>query len=398
MTAPLVLVTDGDQRAALAITRSLGKAGYRVLVAGPATRSLASVSRWAEGGVAAHRGDGHPAAFVDAIAEIVRSRQVAVVLPVTEASLLALLPARDRLAPALVPFATAEAFRAVSDKHEVLSRAARFGIEVPRSVRLETSGDIDAGLAEVRSFPVVVKPERSVRAGASGVARLSVVHARDAAELAAVLRALPPEAFPLQVQQRIVGPGTGLFFLIWNDRVALRFSHRRLREKPPAGGVSVYAESVAFDEALGAKALALLRSFGWEGVAMVEFKRDRDSGTPCLMEINGRFWGSLQLAIDADADFPRRLVDLALDRAGGDEPVYRVGQRCRWWWGDIDQMLTRLRRRRDDLHLPPGTPGRLRAIAEVLMPGWSPGRNEVMRWDDRAPAWFETGLWFRSLR
>jgi hypothetical protein len=36
---------------------------------------------------------------------------------------------------------------------------------------------------------------------------------------------------------------------------------------------------------------------------MVEFKDD-GVNPPCLMEINGRFWGSLQLAIDAGVDFP----------------------------------------------------------------------------------------------
>ena len=38
---------------------------------------------------------------------------------------------------------------------------------------------------------------------------------------------------------------------------------------------------------------------------MVEFKHDERDGVPKLMEINGRFWGSLQLAIDAGVDFPR---------------------------------------------------------------------------------------------
>ena len=47
----------------------------------------------------------------------------------------------------------------------------------------------------------------------------------------------------------------------------------------------------------------LLDELNWHGVAMVEFKVTED-GTPYLMEINTRFWGSLQLAIDAGVDFP----------------------------------------------------------------------------------------------
>ena len=80
------------------------------------------------------------------------------------------------------------------------------------------------------------------------------------------------------------------------------FAHRRLREKPPSGGVSVYRESVAPDPSLVARAAALLAGLGWRGVAMVEMKTDARTGTPYLMEVNGRFWGSLQLAVDAGVD------------------------------------------------------------------------------------------------
>ena len=39
---------------------------------------------------------------------------------------------------------------------------------------------------------------------------------------------------------------------------------------------------------------------------MVEYRHDPSTGRCCLMEINGRFWGSLQLAIDAGVDFVER--------------------------------------------------------------------------------------------
>jgi predicted ATP-grasp superfamily ATP-dependent carboligase len=55
----------------------------------------------------------------------------------------------------------------------------------------------------------------------------------------------------------------------------------------------------------------LLGQFDWQGVAMVEFKVEANTGTPYLLEVNGRFWGSLQLAIDAGVDFPALLVDAA---------------------------------------------------------------------------------------
>jgi protein-tyrosine-phosphatase len=57
----------------------------------------------------------------------------------------------------------------------------------------------------------------------------------------------------------------------------------------------------------------LIAALEWNGVAMVEFKLDLHTREFCLMEINGRFWGSLPLAIAAGADFPSMLLDLELD-------------------------------------------------------------------------------------
>jgi len=69
----------------------------------------------------------------------------------------------------------------------------------------------------------------------------------------------------------------------------------------------------------------------WHGVAMVEFKVSAD-GTPYLMEVNARFWGSLQLAIDAGVDFPWLLYQLATGRDVESDDDYVTGVKSRWLW------------------------------------------------------------------
>jgi len=250
---------------------------------------------------------------------------------------------------------------------------------------------VKGGLA----YPLVLKPARSIGESVGRRVKLGVRHVLHPSGLATALDALPDAAYPQLLQERVVGPGVGVFLLIWNGELKAAFSHRRIREKPPSGGVSVYRESIPLDPELLARSRALLDRFGWHGVAMIEYKLDEASGTPYLMEVNGRFWGSLQLAVDAGIDFPALLAGLAL---GEDpEPVmsYRAGVRSRWWLGDVDHLLARLRRSAVELALPPGTPGRWGALADFLTLRRS-DRNEILRRDDPGPFFHELGQWLRG--
>jgi predicted ATP-grasp superfamily ATP-dependent carboligase len=141
----------------------------------------------------------------------------------------------------------------------------------------------------------------------------------------------------------------------------------------------------------------VLRDFKWNGVAMVEYKLDAYSGVPYLMEINGRFWGSLQLAIDAGVDFPNLLVQLALGATPDSVTTYKIGVRSRWEWGDLDHLLATM------LHpsAPATTPAAMRkpqrfaAVAEFVRGFNGENRAEVFRRDDPLPFFRETVDWFR---
>ena len=279
----------------------------------------------------------------------------------------------------------------MSDKESLLATAGELGIAVPEQVALQ---DRNAEGIGRDAFPLVLKPWVSVVREAGRSRKLGVVHVADRTELEEALQALPDAAFPVLAQRRIIGPGVGIFLLRWNGTTIARFAHRRIREKPPSGGVSVYRESVAAPEAWIEQAERLLERVDWSGVAMVEFKLDEATGRPYLMEINGRFWGSLQLALDAGVDFPRLLFEAATGTPAAEVPAYRPGIRLRWEWGDLDHLLARLRKSDEALHLPPGSPSRLATIRQVLWP-WRPGeRWEVLRPGDPAPFFRETALWF----
>jgi predicted ATP-grasp superfamily ATP-dependent carboligase len=391
-----VLVTDGEQRAALAVVRSLGRAGHRVHVCAARNRSLAGVSRHAAGQHVVADPLSAPSEFATDVLELVQRLHVDVLLPIGEAALLALLPMRRELADVRLPFPDVDQFRVISDKAAVLRAAAPLGIRVPAQILLSSGDDLAALDSSRLPWPVVLKPARSVVDTGGRRLKLAVRYAATHDQLVAALADLPPSAYPLLLQQRVVGPGIGIFLLLWEGRTYAVFAHRRLREKPLSGGVSVYRESVPADSALVERSRVLLEHFRWQGVAMIEYKVDAATGEPYLMEVNGRFWGSLQLAIDAGVDFPLLLVSLACGRHPQPVLHYREGIRSRWWLGDLDQLIQRFRVSPARAPLPPDLPGRGRALFDFLTLWRSGDHGEVFRWSDPRPGIEEAVVWLQG--
>ena len=387
-----VLVTDGEQRAALAVVRSLGKAGHTLVVCSSRGRSLAGASRYCVQEVRVPDPLGDPHAFLTAVDEAIARYRVDTLIPISEPSLLAILPERERLKGVHIPFPSLDSFVRICDKAAVANAAREVGIRVPEQHVLDSPEGAEELLATGR-FPLVLKPSRSVVREGDARAKLSVIHVDGPDALRAAIRELPAAAYPVLAQERIVGPGVGVFVLIRNGKLRAAFSHTRIREKPPSGGVSVLRESAPLDPELLQRCLALLRRFQWEGVAMVECKLSEASGIPYIMEINGRFWGSLQLPIDAGVDFPR----LLLEENGSEHPVtsYEVGVRSRWEWGDVDHLLARLRRTPEELALPVGSAGRARAALDFVRAFAPRNRPEVLRLSDPRPFLRESLDWFR---
>jgi len=390
---PPVLVLDGEQRAALAVVRSLGNHGCTVHVGSSTARSLAGGSRFAASESVLPDPLAGSEAYAVAVRHLLQVSRSAVLIPTTEASTLAILERRELFAGVVTPTSDLTRFLRASDKSLVLALAAELGISVPRQWSIAPGGKPPA---EVRheQFPLVVKPSRSV-IGEDGQRHKTNVAFANSPE--ALQRILSSDAGPMLLQQRIEGPGVGVFLLRWHGQLLASFAHRRIREKPPSGGVSVCCESVALPTALLERSTALLEALDWNGVAMVEYKHDSRSGGDFLMEVNPRFWGSLQLAIDAGVDFPWLLVQAALGRLVSPVHHWRVGLRSRWLLGELDHLIARLRRSREELSLAEDAPGVLRSAASILTP-WRPRqRNDVMRVSDPVPAIREAAAWLRSL-
>lgn len=385
-----VLVTDGNERAALAVTRALGREQVEVIVGAESHRSLAGASRYCRQCIVYPSPYQEPERFVASLLDVVRKQQVDALFPVSDIAMHVLGPERSRFEGYThIPAPSAEVFQEISDKYRLMQQAVAEGVPIPDTTFVP-DGQLDRVIEDIVEFPVVVKPGCSLVKQGDRWIKTSVSYAESRGELVRLYREKPYLRQPSLIQRRVIGEGQGLFVLMKEGMPLGMFAHRRLRERPPSGGVSVLRESIALPKAMVDATLKLLQRVKWHGVAMVEFKVDATNHCPLLMEVNGRFWGSLQLAVDAGMNFPLHLLNMAM---GKSEIVprngYRIGVKSRWLLGDLDHLVMRMRKSAQALNLPPNAPSRPRALMSFCRFFERDTFYEIEHLDDLGPSWFE---------
>ena len=393
-----VLITDGNERSALAATRALGRRGIPVYVGSDSGPSLAGRSKYCADRFQYPSPWTNPGQYVDCILEAARRWNVAVLLPMTDIAVELIGERQAELGENVrVPIPSLDQYRHLSNKYDLARWAKANGVPVPESVFVP-EGDVEKVLNLITRWPVIVKPGTSLL-NESGLWKRTAVHvARNADDLIHLYADHWYLKRPSLIQQRIVGEGQGVFGLFDNGKPIVLFAHRRIREKPPGGGVSVLRESIPLVQPMTEYALRIVQSVGWHGVAMVEFKVDRESQVPFLIEVNGRFWGSLQLAVDAGVDFPLLTYELAT--AGlleSRQEGYEVGIKSRWFLGDLDQLLLRLRKSDEQLGLPSGSPTKVQALLSFMNVSDRRSKSEVFRWSDPQPGIYEGLCYLRQV-
>lgn len=257
---------------------------------------------------------------------LITSTGACALFAISESDLLQLgaMPAMIGACRLLVP--RAERFARVIDKLQTLDIARGIGLRVPQTWQPRVGEDFAAHIAAMR-YPLVAKwanpPEVIPLLDQAGLTWEKAVYLRNAEELAALLDQFTPIGHWPLIQQYCRGVGLGQMLHMRDGRATLRFQHRRLHEWPPEGGVSTLCRAEPGD-AHGAQmdlSEQLLRALDWEGPAMVEYRYDAQTGDYWLMEVNGRFWGSLPLAWHSGAYFAWESYRRAI--LGQDDPAPR---------------------------------------------------------------------------
>jgi hypothetical protein len=236
--------------------------------------------------------------------------------------------------PALAVLPPREQLEVSYDKRRTVELASKLEVPVPQTWlvrRAEESTNLPV------SFPCVVKASRE-GTGCKTVSYCSN-HAELSSATAQLLAILRGQAEVL-IQEFVNGVGFGFFALMRHGAPLRVFMHQRIREYPPSGGRSTAARAY-YSPRLKDLGVRLLSALKWHGVAMVEFKYSESRADFVLMEINGKFWGSLELGLSAGVNFGADLIRLFRGEALFYSEQYE--RDCEFYWPLDDDLLTLLK-------------------------------------------------------
>ena len=326
-----VLVTDAQMRSSLAVIRSLGKKGLDVTGAESTRFATGFFSKYCSERKVYPDPSKHPENFVSSLLDVVSKKDYRVIFPVTDVTAMLLVKNKEEFSKhTLVPLPDYEVFMRAMDKAETIRIAQDNGVLCPRTWVIDNI-DESSLACDSLPYPVVIKPR--IASGSRGITVCQSSH-----ELRLKFPKVVAAYGPCLIQEYIPSGGEelGVYVLFnYDSKMRAVTVQKRLRSYPISGGPSTLRETVKKPELIEI-ADRLLRALGWWGVAMVEFRVDPRDGQPKLMEVNPRWWGSLQLSILSGIDFPYLLYKLVTE--GDVSPIfnYQEGVKCRWLLpGDI---------------------------------------------------------------
>ena len=321
------IVDGGNSWSCLSAVRSLAEAGWTVSVGSPNAQGLSSSSRFVTGRYDVPTLDDGLKPFLAAIRDAVARSRADVVFGGGDAEVFALSLDRDAIA-ATVPYPAADVVRRAFDKYELGELAKQAGLDVPNTYEPGDVIDIDG--------PIVVKSrwhwdpdldQHSTRVEAS-VERGRANIQRRVDEI----RGLGATAL---LQERLDGDHLSFIAVRGRDGNILGSLYQQIDRRWPVGaGWTVRAHTLPMNPHLAAGVEQLLQDIEWTGLVELEFIRPAD-GRVCLIDFNGRFYGSMELAQKAGINFPDLWASDATGREVCAAPPARVGVHFQRFGGDM---------------------------------------------------------------
>lgn len=318
-----VLITNAQLRKSLATVRSLGKKGIETYVVEETRFSPAAFSKYCTGALVCSSASEDPEHFYRFVSDKIKEYEIDVFLPMDEDTVAVAMEHKEELEKiCLVPLPAYESFVITSDKGKAYKHALSVGVNIPNTVFPDQLNDIES-LTEHLTYPLMVKPVKS-----NGGRGIKTAHSKQ--DILKIYSEVHKQ-YPYPVIQEHLGEGDVYdVVLLYNSQNELRasFIQKHVRKYPFVTGPSTVQESVIYPEMLE-MAIEYMKGLKWYGVADLEFMVQKETGEIKFLELNCKFWNSLQMGIYAGVDFPSLLYRIAVE--GDVEPVkqYQTGIMCR---------------------------------------------------------------------
>lgn len=326
MTTKNILVTDTQLKGTLAIVRSLGKKNMNVTAVSEENNAICFYSKYCNKKFISSNPRTNAVEYIKEIQDLIKKNDFECIIPFHTYTAYLFSKYRDFFSDyTIVPPPDFNIFKNAFDKKRLLTTAIKNGIACPKTY---FSDDLDELTTSIDDYPIVIKPSKR-----HGI-RIEICNTES--EFKEKYAKMSNEYGPCIVQEYIPNGGEfGVYTLFdFNSNPIALTVQKRVRSINPYGGVSTQRKSIK-DENLVYIAFRLLKAINWSGVAMVEFRIDSRDGIPKLMEVNPRFWGSLQLSILTGVDFPYLLYQLIVQDTPPPKLDFKENVECRWLAGEI---------------------------------------------------------------
>jgi predicted ATP-grasp superfamily ATP-dependent carboligase len=356
-----------------------------VIAADSDPRSLGFRSRYAQERVVYPAPGTAPRELAETLLQTARDKHVDLLIPVTDDVILPLADICPRFADVCtLAMPDQDQLDIVTNKLKTLDLADGLGVPTPRTCLISTVQEARE-VGSALGWPVVLKPRASrLYLDHRGVDMLEVSYAENLDGLVSQMGRYEGRC-PVLLQEYYPGVGYGVELLLYQGKPLAAFQHKRLHEVPITGGASSFRESVALDPTMYGYSVQLLEVLKWTGLAMVEFKLGSEGAK--LMEINGRIWGSMPLAVLSGMDFPGRMADLYLygppKNGSTVDTNYKIGVRARNVEQDVVWTISVLIGRRRYPFLP--VPERRQALGALLGFMNPVIKSDILSLDDPRP-------------
>jgi predicted ATP-grasp superfamily ATP-dependent carboligase len=328
MNVLLVTTCTPDDRKPVCFSRELARAGATVGIAGDRHVGEAFYSRYLSRRHLCARPAVSLDDFISDLNRHIERYRYDIVLPMNDYTTVGLCIQRGELAEGVATvLPDYEALEITRDKQRTLTTARELGLDVPKSFAPSDEGELlNAG--DSVGYPCVLKLRRG--AGAVGC---RVVRNQEELVIAWRRRRRQSDLVfdhdHLLVQEFVAGLTHDACVLFCRGEPRAILTQKRLWTHPREGGVGTIVESTR-DPQLADLACRFFRALRWHGPAQAEFKVDPESGRVCLIEVNGRFWGTIGAAVDAGVNFPLLASRMALEGDIDQVCDYSVGRRYRY--------------------------------------------------------------------